>query len=67
MMQSEHQAPPKLHHFPGEETLLPSLDMDVAVLGTLKMDSKLQRKISEFFLSADQIIFGQGKRRAGGR
>lgn len=62
MMQSEHQAPPKLSHFPGEETFIPSLGMEVAV-----WDSKFERKISEFSFSAGQIIFGQGKRRAEGR
>ena len=35
-------------------------------MGTLKMDPNLQMKVSELFLSDDQIILGQGKRRAVG-
>lgn len=63
MMQSKPQAPPKLYHFPVEETLLSSFSRGDAYLGTLTVNPDLQREISEFSLSGDQIIFGQGKRR----
>lgn len=58
MMQSEHQAPPKLHHFPGEETLLPSLDMDVAVWERWKWTLNFRGKYLNFFFLLTKLFLG---------